>query len=164
MSVRDAQLQILDVARDTWTGMTRFFEDMTAERLNWRQLLEQFEKTAGTEGFTAPYGVAVWWQMEDTDEWGFGGVTLRSKCHLWYITSTKGAGGVTKGVAAVRQEIQDAGETLAGALKAISGPDTTVLSTHLDAGPGNVANAYFLDKGIPLAAVAVEAEYLALMG
>lgn len=157
-AMRDAQKAILTVARATWPDLLKFYEDLTAERLNWRTLMEQFEQSGGVSGVPRNYGVAVWFPATESDEWGIDGM-MESRCDLFYIVSILEVGGDYRSVAAVREELATAGESMHDALKGLN-EEMGILNVDIDASPANVANAFFLDRRIDLACTMVSVKFL----
>lgn len=155
---RDSQVAILQVARATWPDLVRFYEDFTAERMNWRQLMQSFEESDGATGLAHQYGVAVWFPLTPSEDFGFASEAYTGRCDLFYITRTVTIAGIERQVKEIRGELETAASDMTAALRELSG-DVQVMDCTIDTSPASVANGYFLEKKIPLAAAMVSATY-----
>ncbi len=155
-----AQAEITLTVRGVWTDLHRFYEDMVAERQNWRQLMEEFIQSSGARGLGPKYAVAMWTPMTESETFGFDGLAFEGECHLYYITRTIDGSGVQRTASDVKAEITGAIEDVVPPLLALSG-DVTVLGHSIDIGPMNVANATFLESQVNLAAGMVAVRFLA---
>lgn len=155
-----AQAGITTTVRGVWTDLHKFYEDMVAERQNWRQLMEEFAQSSGMRGLGPKYAVAMWTPMTESETFGFDGLSFEGECHLYYITRTLDGSGIQRKAAEVKTEITDAIEAVIPPLLALSG-DVSVLGHSIDVGPMNVANATFLESQVNLAAGMVAVRFLA---
>lgn len=156
---RDSQIAILQCARATWPDLVKFYEDFTAERMNWRQLMQSFEESDGASGLAHQYGVAVWFPLTPSEDFGFACEAYTSRCDLFYITRTVDLAGIERFVKDMRAELEEAATDMTAALKELTG-DVQIMECTIDTSPANVANSYFLEKKIPLAGAMVSATYL----
>lgn len=148
----DARQVFYDAADEVWPEVEFVFDVATAERFNWRDLIEKAEKGL-PNGLVAPYGVAQWPQVSGED-WGLANDVYGMMVSLWYVTSIKESDGTLKPAKDVYTELEGRFDVLKDWLYAYDGSGlSTVLSASYDLSDGNAANRFYLTSNYPFYAI-----------
>ena len=139
---------------DVWTEVAQNFNVETAERYNWRDLVEKMEQGA-IGGLQVPYVVTQWSPSASSGAFGLHNDSYEQGCVLWYATSTHQADGIPKGSKVIYTELEDRFKAMKDYLYAYGGGKATILEASLDISDANMANAYYLGANQPFYAAAI---------
>jgi hypothetical protein len=153
----DVRGDVHELVSITWTDATAIYSGQMAQRINWKQLIEQYEAGELNEdddpiGLNPPY-VAIAWGPEEPlgSAWGICNASYRMTCDVWYVISTVKADGSAKTNDEMDANLATRCESLKQAFRTSSGRNFTCLAASYDpSDSSNEANEYFLKFNHPM--------------
>jgi hypothetical protein len=148
---------VIQAARDKLAALTRtafglgsgtLMDVMTAERVNWRKLMDQVEKDATAEGIEPPYGVLAFSPARRTDL-ALNSISRTFDVRAIYVASMRD-GSAQKTAAEAREEIEDALIALETAIYGLSTGELQAWDATIDLDHSNPPNAYYAKFNLPL--------------
>jgi len=154
----DARQVFYDAASDVWTEVQQIFDVATADRFNWRDLVQKMEEGA-PGGLQVPYVVAQWSPAVSSGAFGLHNDSYEQSVGLWYVTSTHMADGRPKGAKDTYSELESRYLAMRTYLYAYAGGKATILEASLDISDTNAANAYYLGSNLPFYAALITVRF-----
>lgn len=148
LSAARDRVAALAVTAFSITGNTRLFDVATAEKLDWRQLMQRVEQNAAAEGIAPPYGVLAYSPARQVDS-SLRSVTYEQQIHILYVGSLRN-GSTTKTSMALRTEIEDALLSLQNAILTDTAGSIQSWDCEIDCDEGNAPNSYYMATGTAL--------------
>jgi hypothetical protein len=148
---------VIQAARDQIASLTRtafglsggtLMDVATAERVNWRKLMEQVEQDATASGITPPYGVLIFGPAKRADL-ALNALSRDMEIRALFVASLRD-GASTKAAGEVREEIEDKLIALETAILADSSGTLQCWDTEIDLDALSPANQYYMDFNLPL--------------
>lgn len=129
-------------------GNNRLIDVATAEKIDWRQLMERVEQDASANGLAPPYTVLAYGPAVEADA-SLKSTSYEMQVHVLYVVSLAN-GATTKTASEVRTEIEDKLLGLQSSVYTDSSGSIQCWDSEIDCDSGNGPNSYYLTTGTPL--------------
>ncbi len=126
-----------------------FFNAQKAQRINWRVLVEMFQK-GKADGLTAPWAVIWAGPATATDQFGLTNDAFIQNFTIWWVEEFRSQNGTVRGTHEVRKAIEDG----LGDIRRMARTHEFISLTVLEAGvadtsEANEANQFFIKSNLP---------------
>jgi hypothetical protein len=148
LSAARDRVAALAVTAFSITGNNRLFDVATAEKLDWRQLMQRVEQDATAAGIAPPYAVLAYAPARQVDS-SLRSVTYEQMIHVLYVGSLRN-GSTTKTSMALRTEIEDALISLQNSILTDTNGAIQSWDSEIDCDEGNAPNSYYMTTGTML--------------
>lgn len=155
--ISEARTEIIDAVRTGLNDATiKGFDIEDAERINWRDLVDRYERNATGEKLGYPWVVVGYEGMGDSD-WGLANDAYEFHLTIWYVDGIRNGTSTGKTTDALRDGIETKLNAVKDAFRADSTGKFQMLDTGLsfDLSVNNAANSYFMSANVPLFAGAL---------
>lgn len=152
-SVRDEITTLIDA---TWTDLTVIYREEPAARINWREMLELFDR-GSEDGVNCPFCVVEFGQLAASGDWGDANDAYEMPVSIFYISRRSDPGGVPITQTDFENVLIDRADAMRKALESRSTANFQVVKSSSDRSAAIPPNSYFLKNKIPLYAVMVTA-------
>lgn len=129
-----------------------FFNAQKARRINWRVLVEMFQK-GSADGLTAPWSVFWAGAATASDEWGITNDAFVQSFTVWWVEEFRDSNGTVRSTFEVRKAIEDALNDIRKMLRSTAFVNFTVLEAgQINTSEDTEANKFFIGSNLPFEA------------
>lgn len=126
-----------------------FFNAQKAQRINWRVLVEMFQK-GKADGLTAPWAVIWAGPATATDQFGITNDAFIQNFTIWWVEEFRSQNGTVRGTHEVRKAIEDGlGDIRRLLMSSVFTNFAAMSEGRIDASESTQSNDFFVKSNLP---------------